>query len=100
MDDYYRPRVPHGFYEQLPDLASESANPAERSTLAYIVVGPRVRGRFDVEKANVLGVVGKMRSQLTNGHSVTVTFTNENGEQEERIVRPEDVIGPSEPPGV
>lgn len=107
-DDAYR-RMPHppGFSSQLPKFAtttiSESSDRSLNPTLAYIVVGPRVRGKFDVEKAAALGLpLGQIRSRLTRGE--TVSFMAEDGLGQggkvERFVRPEDCIGEIESPGV
>ncbi|KAG6877546.1 hypothetical protein C0993_006239 [Termitomyces sp. T159_Od127] len=69
-------------------------------TLAYVVVGPRIRGKFNAKAAEELGVPsGPLRAQLTRGNSVTVK-SMVDGEMVERTVRPEDCIGESESPGV
>jgi ribonuclease Z len=71
-----------------------------KPTLAYIAVGPRVRGKFDVEKAQELGVPsGPKRGKLTRGESVTVRV-KVDGKFVERIVRPEECVGESETPVV
>ncbi|KAF7317823.1 hypothetical protein MKEN_00870200 [Mycena kentingensis (nom. inval.)] len=68
-------------------------------TMAYVVVGPVVRGKFDVEKSLALGVPVNRRSWLTDGKSIVVKV-KEGDEVVERVVKPEDCIGPSEPPAV
>lgn len=67
--------------------------------MAYIVVGPRVRGKFDAEKASALGVFGALRGLLAKGRDVTVKI-KVGEETVEKIVRPEECIGESEAPGV
>lgn len=104
IDIYRRPRLPFGFHNQLPKfisfLSSSSTEPDATPTLAYIVVGPRVRGKFDVKKAEALGVpFGPKRGHLTKGQ--TITFSVKVGdEMVERVVRPEECVGESEAPGV
>ena len=96
-------RRPHGFQHQLPPfyLPLPHANTAElKPTLAYVVVGPHVRGKFDAAKAKDLCVPnGKIRGQLTSGKEIRF-MVEENGEQVERLVKPEQVIGESEIPSV
>ncbi|KAF8075182.1 hypothetical protein FPV67DRAFT_1476334 [Lyophyllum atratum] len=103
IDPYRRARLPVGYHNQLPKLTPHTpALPLEAPatpTMAYIVVGPRIRGKFDVRAATALGVPsGPLRGQLTKG--MTVTFkVKVDGEMVERTVRPEDCIGESEAPG-
>ncbi|KAG8949148.1 hypothetical protein FRC00_008228, partial [Tulasnella sp. 408] len=59
-------------------------------TLAYFVVGPATRGKFDAKRAKELGVVGPMCSKLTKGETVTTPSGN--------VVTPEMCVGPSTPP--
>ncbi|KAG6896461.1 hypothetical protein C0992_008112 [Termitomyces sp. T32_za158] len=93
----YRPRLPPGFHTQLPKFVRPTVL---SPTLAYVVVGPRVRGKFNAKAANELGVPsGPIRAQLTRGNSVTIQVMVD-GEMVERVVRPEDCIGESESPGV
>jgi ribonuclease Z len=76
-------------------------HPDDAPTLAYVIVGPRVRGKFDVAKANALGVPkGPMWAQLTRGQSVTVTVDDGQGKKVERVVRPEECVSKSEGAGV
>ena len=71
-----------------------------RPTLAYIAVGPRVRGKFDVKSAEELGVPsGPKRGKLTRGESVTVKV-KVDGQFVDRVVRPEECVGESETPVV
>ena len=81
---------------QLPAFSRTS----DVQALAYVVIGPRVRGKFDVEKAVELGIPsGPLRAKLTRGESIT--FKVKRGDEEfERTVKPEECIGPSETPGV
>ncbi|KAJ7813157.1 hypothetical protein B0H14DRAFT_3751159 [Mycena olivaceomarginata] len=82
-----RPRIPAGYHHQLPKF-TRPWNAAAPPTLAYVVVGPSVRGKFDVEKSIELG-----------GENITVTV-QEGDQTVERVVRPLDCIGPSEIPAV
>ncbi|KAJ7460806.1 hypothetical protein FB451DRAFT_1045064 [Mycena latifolia] len=91
------PKIPAGYHHQLPKFSRSWSTTAP--TLAYVVVGPSVRGKFDVAKSLALGVPKNMRSQLTRGENITVTV-KEGDETVEKVVRPEDCIGPSETPAV
>ncbi|KAG6839604.1 hypothetical protein C0991_000997 [Blastosporella zonata] len=103
VDTYRRPKLPAGFHSQLPKFVPHSpASPlgSATPTLAYVIVGPRIRGKFDAKAAEALGVPsGPLRAQLTRGKSVTYNVVVD-GETVERTVQPEDVIGASESPGV
>lgn len=96
-------RRPHGFQHQLPPFSlplPHATTSDSKPTLAYVVVGPRVRGKFDADKAKALCVPnGKIRGQLTSGKEIRF-MVEENGEQVERVVKPEQVIGESEVPSV
>ncbi|TFK39749.1 hypothetical protein BDQ12DRAFT_734488 [Crucibulum laeve] len=97
-----RPRVPFRFHLKLPKHTLTTAGTPSSPTaptLAYIVVGPRVRGKFDVQKAEELGIYGKNRALLTRGQTVTFQVTID-GKKVERTVKPEEIIGKSEVPGV
>lgn len=84
---------PSGFNCPLPSLPICN----QRATLAYAVVGPRVRGKFDVKRAEVLGLkAGPLRARVARGETVVVM--GQDGV--ERSVGPSDVVGPSEVPGV
>ncbi|KAF8647735.1 hypothetical protein AX16_006570 [Volvariella volvacea WC 439] len=104
-DIYKRAAVPPGYHSQLPKF--ESRDPG--CTQALVIVGPRVRGRFDTQKAEALNVPnGSIRGKLTKGETIRFTVkvktVGEDGTEveteEERTVRPEDVLDESEPPGV
>ncbi|KIY46216.1 hypothetical protein FISHEDRAFT_48033 [Fistulina hepatica ATCC 64428] len=99
QNDMYRRRLPPGFHKQQPAFVHpegcSSSNPA---TIAYILVGPRIRGKFDVASAERLKVPTRSRKTLTQGSSVTFTVT-QDGKTFERTVQPEDVVGASHPPG-
>ncbi|KAF4591050.1 hypothetical protein EYR40_009650 [Pleurotus pulmonarius] len=99
VDIYRRPRIPTGFHQQLPRFAYDVPMNGP-PTLAYIIAGPRIRGKFDVKRAEALGVpFGRLRGQLTKGQSVT--FDVKVGDNvEKRTVRPEECVGESESPGV
>ncbi|KAJ7493248.1 hypothetical protein B0H11DRAFT_2394589 [Mycena galericulata] len=100
VDMYSRPRIPAGYHHQLPKFTpSWSVGAGAAPTLAYVVVGTAIRGKFDVEKSIALGVPTKKRSELTQGKEITVTV-KEGDMTVERVVRPRDCIGPSEPPPV
>ncbi|KAF5379502.1 hypothetical protein D9615_006481 [Tricholomella constricta] len=103
VDPYRRARLPVGFHRQLPKYARHTpvlaSYPTATPTLAYIVVGPRIRGKFDVKAATALGVPsGPLRGQLTKGNTIKFTVKVDD-EMVERTVRPEDCIGESEAPG-
>ncbi|KAJ6605846.1 hypothetical protein B0H10DRAFT_2076138 [Mycena sp. CBHHK59/15] len=98
VDMYNRPKIPYDYHHQLPRYR-RSWPAAAVPTLAYVVVGPTVRGKFDVDKSLALGVPKHMRSHLTRGQNITVTV-QEGDETVQKIVRPEDCIGPSEIPVV
>ncbi|KAH7921559.1 hypothetical protein BV22DRAFT_1038537 [Leucogyrophana mollusca] len=95
---------PPGFNKQLPILEDDlilSTDPLRKATLAYAVMGPRVRGKFDSQKANALGLkAGPLRSKVARGETVIVTVEDGQGNVTERTVRPEDCMGQSESPGV
>jgi ribonuclease Z len=65
------------------------------TSVAYLVLGPEIRGKFDPAAADALGVTKRDRGKLTKGESVTVTV---NGV--ESIVTPNMCIGKSETPTV
>ncbi|KAG1792699.1 uncharacterized protein HD556DRAFT_1293433 [Suillus plorans] len=84
---------PSGFNRPLPSLPACNL----RATLAYAVVGPRVRGKFDVKRAEALGLsAGPLRARVARGETVTVV----GKDGVERSVGPSDVVGASENPGV
>ncbi|GBE87655.1 hypothetical protein SCP_1103320 [Sparassis crispa] len=87
---------------QLPSFcyASDSGvTHSPRPVMGYVIVGPRTRGKFDVEKANALGLGnGPLRGKLTKGQTVTFDTKDDSGNMVTRTVRPEDCIGPSEIP--
>lgn len=97
---------PRGFDDQLPPFSlpyrKVTNTPETKPTLAYVVVGPRVRGKFDVEKAKVLKIPDRQRGQLTKGKVITFMVPDEadGGGMVERTVQPEEVVGPSESPSV
>ncbi|TFK29593.1 hypothetical protein FA15DRAFT_752407 [Coprinopsis marcescibilis] len=112
LDDYRRARrqLPKGYHEQLPQ---PSPTPLPKTSLGYVVVGPRIRGKFDASRANALGVPnGPIRGQLTRGEAVTFTkkdkiiVVGEDGKEKVEIqertvtVRPEECVGESEAPSV
>jgi ribonuclease Z len=84
---------PPGFSHPLPSLPTCN----RRATLAYAVVGPRVRGKFDVKRAESFGLkAGPLRARVARGETVTVVGSDGS----ERSVGPGDVVGASEDPGV
>ncbi|KAI0710377.1 hypothetical protein C8T65DRAFT_648151 [Cerioporus squamosus] len=87
-------------FARLPRLvADEGVDPATLPTLGYLCVGPTVRGKFDVKKAEALGVPrGPLRGRLTKGETVTFEVDDGKGGKMERSVRPEECVGPSDPP--
>ncbi|KAG7094254.1 hypothetical protein E1B28_007858 [Marasmius oreades] len=109
VDEYRRARLPPSFHSQLPKFDSKHPVPVP-ATASYVIVGPRVRGKFDATKAKELGIPnGDLRRKLTQGESITFTVTVDEGVDEEgkmkrrketRTVKPEEIIGASDPPGV
>lgn len=84
---------PLSFNRPLPSLSACN----RRTALAYAVVGPRVRGKFDVKRAESLGLkAGPLRTRVAKGETVTVV----GNDGLERSVGPGDVVGASEDPGV
>ncbi|CAE7190402.1 unnamed protein product [Rhizoctonia solani] len=65
----------------------------QSTSVAYLVLGPEIRGKFDPAAADALGVPKRDRGKLTKGESVTVTV---DGVQ--NIVTPDMCMGRSEPP--
>lgn len=70
--------------------------PARDSSTAYIVVGPRVRGKFNVKRAEELGLVGPLRGRVTRGETVTFTVDDGTGVKVQRTVSQEDFLGEPE----
>ncbi|KAK2462756.1 hypothetical protein APHAL10511_005274 [Amanita phalloides] len=109
IDTYRRARVPHGFYQQLPAFSySGAGSPDAPPTLGYVVMGPRIRGKFDAKKAQELGIPnGPIRRRLISGETVTFKTMIQKVEGDassmvevERTVRPEECVGESESPSV
>lgn len=76
-------------------------DPTLKPTVAYAVVGPRIRGRFDGRKAVDLGLPpGPLRARLVKGENVTVQVKDSNGNMVDREIKPEDCIGDSMTPAV
>jgi ribonuclease Z len=104
VDDYKRKsRNPRGWHDMLPPPHPSTS---VKNVVAYAIVGPLIRGKFDVKKAEALGVPrGPLRGKLTRGE--TVTFNVEEavvgeGGKETKIsrsvtVKPEDCIEPPFP---
>ncbi|KAI0058634.1 hypothetical protein BV25DRAFT_1212589 [Artomyces pyxidatus] len=87
---------PAGSMNRLPVFV----DPSPKSTLAYVVVGPRVRGKFDAKRAEELGLQGRLRGRVAKGETVTFMVDDGNGGKVERVVKPEDCLGEQESPGV
>lgn len=66
---------------------------------AYIIVGPRFRGKFNADKAAELGVFRQDRAPLARGQSVTVKV-EVDGKIVSRTVTPDQVLSESLPPAV
>ena len=72
-----------------------------KPTVAYAVIGPRIRGKFDGRKAVDLGLPpGPLRARLVKGENVTVQVKNSDGNLVDREIKPEDCIGESVTPAV
>jgi len=95
---------PAGSDKQLPRMNftkdSEPITPQRKPSLAYIVMGPKTRGKFDAKKADELGIKGRLRGVLANGTAVTFTTTDAQGKEIERTVRPDECVGPGDNPAV
>lgn len=95
---------PAGSDKQLPRMNftkdSELITPKRKPSLAYIVMGPKTRGKFDAKKADELGLKGRLRGVLANGTAVTFTTTDVRGKEIERTVKPEECVGPGDNPAV
>ena len=95
---------PAGSNKQLPMMSftkdSEPIASKQRPSLAYIVIGPKTRGKFDAKRADELGLKGKLRGLLANGTTVTFTTTDADGKEIERTVKPEECVGPGDNPAV
>lgn len=101
----HRPAYINGFNDQLPafSLAPDALrNTVEtKPTLAYAIVGPRIRGKFDAAKAKELRIPnGMQRRALTQGETITFKVKEADGKMVEKTVKPEEVIGASEAPSV
>ncbi|KAI0372022.1 hypothetical protein BV20DRAFT_964716 [Pilatotrama ljubarskyi] len=86
-------------YARLPRLAEggDVRTPSTLPTLAYLLVGPSVRGKFDAQKAEELCVPrGPIRGLLTKGETITFEVVDEQGRIIQRTVRPEECVGPSQ----
>jgi ribonuclease Z len=70
--------------------------PVRDGSTAYIVVGPRVRGKFDAKRAEELGLFGILRGRVARGETVTFTVDDGTGVKVQRTVRPEDCLGEPE----
>lgn len=62
-----------------------------QTDMVYICQAPEVRGKFDVAKANALGLPsGPVRGKITRGEAVEVDDPSVEGGK--RIIRPEDCL--------
>ena len=95
---------PAGSDKQLPKMNftkdSEAITSKQKPSLAYIVVGPKTRGKFDAKKADELGLKGKLRGLVANGTTVNFTTIGADGKETERTVKPEECVGPGDNPAV
>ncbi len=83
---------PAGSLKPLPTFTAS----VQDASTAYIVVGPRVRGKFDVKRAEELGLYGPLRGKVAQGESVTFTVDDGAGGTLQRTVKPEDCVGEHE----
>lgn len=90
-----RAQLPRGFQLQLPPLSFD----VRPVSYAYIIVGPRFRGKFNAKRATELGVFREDRAKLARGQSVTVKV-EVDGKMVSRTVRPDEVLAESDPPAV
>jgi len=95
---------PAGSDKQLPRMNftknSEPITHKQKPSLAYIVVGPKTRGKLDAKKADELGLKGRLRGLVANGNTVTFTTKDAHGKETERTVKPEECVGPGQNPAV
>lgn len=87
IDDYNRPMLLKGYYSQLPRFTlaeAESQQTASASSnaktpnpvlpsalsLSYLVIGPRIRGKFDGAKADAMAIPRPLRSKLAKGETI------------------------------
>ncbi|KAI9444283.1 hypothetical protein H4582DRAFT_1920585 [Lactarius indigo] len=87
-----RGTTPAGSLKPLPAFTA----PIQNASTAYIVVGPRVRGKFDAKRAEELGLYGPLRGKVARGESVTFTVNDGAGGTLQRTVKPEDCVGEHE----
>ena len=90
-----RAQLPRGFQLQLPPLSFD----VRPVSYAYIIVGPRFRGKFNAARATELGVFREDRAKLARGQSVTVKV-EVDGKTVSRTVHPNEVLAESDPPAV
>jgi ribonuclease Z len=83
---------PSGSLKPLPTFTP----PVREASTAYIVVGPHVRGKFDVKRAEELGLHGPLRGRVARGETVTFTMDDGTGAKMQRTVKPEDCVGENE----
>ncbi|KAI0305153.1 hypothetical protein B0F90DRAFT_1701754 [Multifurca ochricompacta] len=83
---------PAGSLKPLPAFTA----PVRDASTAYIVVGPRVRGKFDAGRAEALGLYGPLRGKVARGETVTFTVDDGAGGKVQRTVKPEDCMGEHE----
>ena len=95
---------PAGSDKQLPRMNltrdSEPITSKQKPSLAYIILGPKTRGKLDAKKADELGLKGRLRGLVASGNTVTFTTTDVNGRQIERTVKPEECVGAGNNPAV
>ncbi len=101
VDRALHPNVAAYREKQLPKYQSPFGGFASKQSLCYIIEGPRTRGKFDVKKAEALGLrPGPLRANITRGLTVRFMVDDGQGGQVEKVVKPEDCLGPTEPPHV
>jgi hypothetical protein len=101
---------PDDFFEQLePPFPTRgwAADGAQRvpkaPTLSWLIIGPRVKGKFDEAKAVALGVPrGPARKQLVDGQDISFEVPDKVAPGGKKVVqiKSEQVVGPSETPAV
>lgn len=89
----------HARYSRLPPVVegSDAHTQPALPTLAYLLIGPSVRGKFDAKRAEELGVPrGPIRGKLTRGEAITFEVDDGAGGKTQCTVKPEDCVAPSE----
>ncbi|VDB95582.1 unnamed protein product [Peniophora sp. CBMAI 1063] len=86
---------PKGWRNPLPPFKPTPDTPR---TLSYVLLGPQMRGKFDVKRAEELGLKGRNRARVAQGETVKFMRKDAEGKEFEQVVKPSDVLGETEEP--